>query len=488
MKNPWGTWGPAAIGTPAALAALLLSGLTPLTLATPAAAAPSRLSGDFNGDGFRDVAIAAPAATVSGLEWAGQVAVVNGTAKGLDPARRKLISQNTPGVPGAAEEGDEFGSQLAVADLDRDGYSDLVIGTPWEKMGNSPDAGTVTVVWGSKNGLTGGTTIQNPHPTPGGTYFGLSIAAADFTGDGKPDLAVSAQGDTGTASWRIRLISGPFGRTGKTGKISSYDPGIDKPALTAGRVSGDARADLVVTGQKPNQDRLATAVYYRGTATGLTRAAALRPAVTATIGDLNKDGYGDIVLGNPMDRDNEPTAVLGGKIDVVYGTGAGPSPSRRVAYTQNTAGVPDTAEYGDGFGTALAIADFNRDGYGDLVIGARGESFGTDYEPIGGGAITLLRGSRAGLTTSGTLQLTQDSAGVPGGSEFGDGFGARLLASDVTHDGRPDLTVMAVGENDGAGAAWFFPGAAAQGSTTFGPTAVGLPSAQGASFGSDLAG
>ncbi len=483
-----GTWGPAAVGTPTALAALLLAGLTPLTLATPAAAAPSRLSGDFNGDGYRDVAIAAPAATVSGLEWAGQVAVVNGTAKGLDPARRKLISQNTPGVPGAAERWDEFGSQLAVADLDRDGYSDLVIGTPQEKMGNSPYAGTVTIVWGSKNGLTVGTTIQNPHPTPGGTYFGLSIAAADFTGDGKPDLAVSAQGDSGTASWRIRLISGPFGRTGKTGRISSYDPGIDK-ALTAGRVSGDARADLVVTGEKPNQDRLATAVYYRGAATGLTRGAALRPAETATIGDLNKDGYGDIVLGNPMDRDREPTGVLGGKIDVVYGTGAGPSPSRRVAYTQNTAGVPDTAEYGDSFGGALAIADFNRDGYGDLVIGAHGESFGTDYEPIsGGGAITLLRGSRSGLTTAGAVQLTQDSPGVPGGTESSDNFGSALLASDVTHDGRPDLTVIADQENDPAGAAWFLPAAAAPGSTTFGPTAVGLTNAQAAAFGSDLAG
>lgn len=494
MKQSWSTWSarsPRAVGTPTALtalASLLLAGLTPLTLATPAAAAPSRLSGDFNGDGYRDVAVAAPAATVGGRTWAGQVAVVNGTAKGLDPARRKLISQNTPGVPGAAEADDEFGSQLAVADLDRDGYSDLVVGTPREKMGSSPDAGTVTVIWGSKNGLTGGTEVKNPQ-TLYGSYFGLSIAAADFTGDGKPDLAVSAQSDSGTSSWRIRLIRGPFGRTGKTGKVSSYSPGIDRPDLTAGRVSGDARADLVVTGLKPNRDHLATAVYYRGTPAGLTRAAALRPAETATIGDLNRDGYGDIVLGNPHDRDQEPSAVRGGKIDVVYGTGAGPSPSRRVAYTQNTSRVPDTAEYSDRFGAALAIADFDRDGYGDLVIGARGESFGTDYNPIGGaGAITLLRGSRSGLTTAGAVRLTQHSAGVPGGSEFGDGFGATLLASDVTHDGRPDLTVIGTGENDGAGAAWFLPRAAAAGSSTFGPTAVGLTNAQGAAFGNELAG
>ncbi|MFD3927160.1 FG-GAP-like repeat-containing protein [Streptomyces sp. NPDC058614] len=486
MKHP--------LRTTTALAALTVAGLTPLTLAAaPASAAPSRLQGDFNGDGYRDVAISAPAATVSGKKWAGQVAVVYGSASGLDPAKRKVISQNTAGIPGAAEANDEFGDQVATADLNRDGYSDLVIGAQHEKAGSAEDAGTVVIVWGSSSGLSGGTTVKNPQ-TLYGSYFGLSIASADFTGDGKPDLAISAQSSSADPAYRIRLIRGPFTKSGSTGSVSSYSPGIDRPALTAGRVSGDTKADLVVTGQKPNSGRLATAVYYKGTASGLSKAASLRPAATAAIGDLDKDGYGDIALGNPEEPDNEPSASTGGKIHVVYGTGSGPSTTRRVTFTQNTAGVPDSSEYGDEFGGALAIGDLDKNGYADLAVGAPGESFGDDTNYLSSaGAITLMRGSASGLTATGAVHLTQDSAGVPGVAEAGDSFGATLLASDVNHDGRADLTAIAAQENDPAGAAWFLPGAASTlysttAATIFGPTKLGLSTSQGGAFGQDLAG
>ena len=487
MKHP--------LRTTTALAALTLAGLTPLTLtATPAAAAPSGLQGDFNGDGYRDVAIGAPAATVSGQKWAGQVAVVYGTANGLDPAGRKLISQNTAGIPGSAETDDEFGDQVAAADLNRDGYSDLIIGAQHEKTGSAEDAGTVVVVWGSSSGLSGGTTVKNPQ-TLYGSYFGLSITAADFTGDGKPDLAISAQSDSeNPSSYRVRLIRGPFTTSGSTGSVSTYSPGIDRPVLTAGRVSGDTKADLVVTGQKPNSDQLATAVYYKGTASGLSKAGTLRAATTAAIGDLDKDGYGDIVLGNPAEPDSEPSASTGGKIHVIYGTGSGPSADRRVSYTQNSTGVPDSSEYGDRFGAALAIGDFDKNGYADLAVGAPGESFGDDSDYVSSaGAITLLRGSASGLTTTGAVFLTQDSTGVPGANEAGDSFGSTLLASDVNHDGRADLTAIGAQENDPAGAAWFLPGAASTlysttASKSFGPTALGLSTAQGGAFGTDLAG
>ncbi|MGW0627104.1 hypothetical protein [Streptomyces sp. NPDC002758] len=89
--------------------------------------------------------------------------------------------------------------------------------------------------------------------------------------------------------------------------------------------------------------------------------------------------------------------------------------------------------------------------------------------------------------------LTQDSAGVPGAVEAGDRFGETLLASDVNHDGRADLTAVADQENDPEGAAWFLPGAASTlysttASTTFGPTKVGLPAHTYTEFGADLAG
>ncbi|MGW2746880.1 FG-GAP-like repeat-containing protein [Streptomyces sp. NPDC001450] len=475
-------------------ATLLASGLTPVALAAPASAAPSGLQGDFNGDGYRDVAVAASFATVGGKAEAGQVAVVYGTASGLNPAKHQLISQNTAGIPGDAEKGDQFGEQIATADLNRDGYSDLVVGAQHENAGSAQEAGTVVIVWGSRSGLSGGTTVKNPQ-TLYGSYFGLSIAAADFTGDGKPDLAISAQSDTqNPSSWRVRLIRGPFAKSGSTGRVSSYSPGIDRPDLTAGRVSGDTKADLVVTGQKPNSDHLATAVYYKGTADGISKTASLRTAETAAIGDLNKDGFGDIVLGNPEDPATDPSASTGGKIHVIYGTSSGPSATRRISLTQNTSGVPDSSEEVDRFGQALAIGDFDKDGYGDLAVGAPGETFGDDSDyRSSAGAITLLRGSASGLSTTRPVFLTQDSPGVPGTLEAGDNFGDTLLASDVNRDGHADLTAAAVGENDPEGAVWFLPGASSTlysttASTTFGPTALDLPARKYTDFGAELAG
>ncbi|WP_210585149.1 FG-GAP repeat protein [Streptomyces sp. GESEQ-35] len=212
----------------------------------------------------------------------------------------------------------------------------------------------------------------------------------------------------------------------------------------------------MVTGAKPTADtHLATAVYYRGTPSGLTKAANLRTASTAAIGDLNKDGYGDIVLGNPADPDTEPSASKGGKIHVIHGTGSGPSATCRVTYTRNTAGVPGTSAYADRFGRAPAIGDFDKNGYGEPAIGAPG-----DADP---GSITLLKGSASGLTTTGAVLLTQNSTGIPGTNEWGDGVGATPPAPDINRDGRADLTAIGVGENSPAGAAWFLPKAAATG-------------------------
>jgi hypothetical protein len=69
-----------------------------------------------------------------------------------------------------------------------------------------------------------------------------------------------------------------------------------------------------------------------------------------------------------------------------------------------------------------------------------------------------------------------------------DSFGSALLASDVDHDGRADLTAIASQENDPSGAAWFLPGATATGSSSFGPTGLGMSAGQGGAFGWDLAG
>ncbi|MFI6355799.1 FG-GAP repeat protein [Streptomyces sp. NPDC050743] len=152
-----GGWRTGAVVSAVVMGASLLS-------ATPAAAVHGAVPGDFNGDGYRDAVLPAPGANVAGKEGAGAVVVLYGARSGLSTARRATITQNTAGVPGTAEANDGFGASTATADLNRDGYADLVVSAPYEDTAAGKDAGTVTVLWGSQKGLTAGRTCRRPLP------------------------------------------------------------------------------------------------------------------------------------------------------------------------------------------------------------------------------------------------------------------------------------------------------------------------------------
>jgi hypothetical protein len=102
--------------------------------------------------------------------------------------------------------------------------------------------------------------------------------------------------------------------------------------------------------------------------------------------------------------------------------------------------------------------------------------------------VTVLYGSASGLTTTGATVLSQSTSGVPGSSESGDRFGARVLLADTTKDARADLTVTAPGENSGDGAVWWLKSATASGAKSFGPSAVGVSTSGAPGFGAVLGG
>jgi hypothetical protein len=457
------------------LAATLTTGLLTALPAATASAAPSGLSGDFNGDGYRDLAIAAPIAKVAGKSGAGYVAVVYGTASGLDTTKRQIISQDTTGIPGTPEAGDYFGDRLTTGDMDGDGYTDIVVGVHGEKIGSTDSYGTLTVLWGGASGVKSGTDISSPLPQYR-NELGWQVAAGDFDGDGHTDLAAA-----NNSTPALNIFRGPISRTGKAASLIGVDTldqtTIYPDGLVAGEVNGDGKQDLLVMGQEETStgDHRTRSALYLGSATGPKYSKKLAGGYAGTIADVDKDGYGDIVTGNFMEKSTtEPNGGLGGAITVTYGAAGGLSTRTPVRITQDTTGVPGTGEKNDGFGWSLSSGDTNGDGYADVVIGSDSESLGSVNDA---GQVTVLRGSASGLTGTGSKSYSQDTTNVPGTAEAYDYFGDAVFLTDANADGRAELTVGARGENGAEGAVWLFK------STTSGTTATGSKSFNGMTLG-----
>ena len=131
---------------------LVLLGCVTLSLASPAVAATPKM--DFNGDGYGDLAIGAPIATVNGKSFGGRVTVIYGNPTGLvHDADTEHWDMDRPDVPGTAQVGDGFGYALAAGDFNADGFSDLAIGVRSGFGSSTLRYGQVIVIHGSIGGL-----------------------------------------------------------------------------------------------------------------------------------------------------------------------------------------------------------------------------------------------------------------------------------------------------------------------------------------------
>ncbi|MEU8483795.1 FG-GAP and VCBS repeat-containing protein [Streptomyces sp. NPDC048641] len=449
------------IALASAAAAALTGGL--LSLSTGAALAADSVhhhEADFNGDHIGDVAFSAGSSTVGGKKGAGQIVALYGSANGINAAARKTVSQNTTGVPGTAETNDGFGWVSAYGDFNSDGYDDLAVSAAWEDVDGDTDGGTVMIMWGSASGLTGGTTIADP-AVSSHDRWGKTLAAGDFDGDGKDDLAV------GSSAATVYVYKGGIAKSGTAGGRYTLKPPIQSGGstgpltLTAGDVNGDGATDLVVDGYETNTSAgWNTNFYIPGSASGLVGSSAqtLKPGIITDIGDVNGDGFGDIVTGQQWDAPTDGSAdqtnsTDGGKVNITYGSASGPAAT--AAISQDTGNVPGGSERGDEFGGELSLGDINGDHYQDLVVGAAGENLGGVTDT---GSVTVLYGSANGINTqSGGQFFAQSTAGVPGSDETKDFFGNEVKLTDVTGDGKADLTIGVYGENSGNGALTYLP-------------------------------
>ncbi|MDG4858577.1 FG-GAP and VCBS repeat-containing protein [Streptomyces sp. T-3] len=436
----------------AAVAALTAAGLTLPFAGSAAAVTAPRF--DFNGDGYADIAVGMPGATVDGKAKAGYISVIWGGNQSPSQSTG-VISQADAGIPGTPEAGDRFGSALTPADVNGDGRAELVVGAAGESLTSEQfqDEGTITVL-----SVTPGLDFQGTTVARGSGEFskiGSTIAAGDYDGDGDTDLAY---GEGGEERGSLRFRPGPLTADPVTpSTLRQYGMGGATTDLATGDFDGDGRDDLAAT-WKAMED----------SGTFITRWGQAGPAQwwshadhgsSLAAADFDQDGTDDLAVGlvhPPFEADGTHcTERLGGAVLVLDGSKTADFGTESECFTQSNPEVGGTAEEGDDFGAALSAGDLTGDDRPELVVGVPGEDVGTVKDA--GGYVTL-NNTEHGLY--GGLARSQSTVNMPGTAEAGDRFGAQVTVGDFNRDGLWDTGVSAPGENAGeprSGGVWFAP-------------------------------
>ena len=502
--------------------------------------------GDFNGDGIGDLAVGVPFEDIGGIQDAGAVNVIYGSAAGLNAEAGpsdQFFGYTRPNA--------RAGSALASGDFNGDGYSDLAIGAPFDdaptsglvqdspfvysniRNGSSDtidvsenippplqqdvvqDAGRVHIFNGSPAGLDPSTWKSfNLGHIPGNAphtldEFGSSLAWGDFNNDSIGDLAVGIPGHNHQAG-AVGIFYGSnnnlnqrrqFWTQDSTGIGDSAEVGDRFGATLAGGefgISADA-SDLAVG--VPGEDLLVT-FFFGGTPihrivrdAGAVHViygddATLPPGLTATGSQFwtqnSQEGGGEIAdIAEEDDRFGSALASFGlggsdlaigvpgegvgnvrdaGAVNVIYfnpGANTLSFPNNQL-WTQDSPEVEDVAEAGDQFGSALAGGDFDGNTLKDLAIGAPGETLNDQTSPItNAGAVHVVYYQSFGTGLSamagpGDQFWTQDSPNISNSAKEGERFGSALTAWDFGNGFLADLAVgvpfQFVGNFAGAGA------------------------------------
>ncbi len=406
------------VGLAGALALLLallivMAGLN-LISAKPANAGtnPRAPRADFDGDGYGDLAVGVPYENLGSPEVsdAGTVNVLYGSWSGFSDFAQTWNQNNPIFEVGSAQENDYFGRVLAAGDFDGDGRMDLAVGVPFEEFITLNDVGAVSVLYGSGNGFSEGQVWYQG-------YAGIPdmIEAGDRFGSA---LAV---GDFDGDGYDDLAIGSPY---------EDIENGGTKTAAGIVHVLYGSSDGLTATGAAVwHQD----VTDFEGTA-----AAGEWFGYALAAGDFDGDGKDDLAIGVP--NDDEAGMGSAGVVNVLYGSEDGLSVAGDEMWHQGNPWIEDDAEPSDGFGYALTTGDYDRDGYEDLAVGVPYEDIEDIPTETDAGGVNVLYGTGNGLSTLGNQFWSQDDLELTD-AETNDLFGHTLTTGDFDGDHYDDLVV-----------------------------------------------
>ncbi|MBK8981999.1 MAG: FG-GAP repeat protein [Ignavibacteria bacterium] len=344
-------------------------------------------AGDVNGDGYSDVIV-------------GAFGFSSNTGRAYIYFGGTSMNNTADAIMTEGSSGNYFGANISSAgDLNGDGYSDVIVGAE----GYSSNTGRAYIYFGGASVDSIADVIMTGEST--GNNFGISVSSAgDVNGDGYSDVIVGARGYSSYTGRAYIYFGG--GIMNNTADITMTGVGISDQfgysVSKAGDINGDGYSDVIIGAYAVLTNTGRAYIFFGGSNMNNIEDVTITGEATnnyfgisvSSAGDVNGDGYSDIIVG-------------------AYGYSSNTGRVYLYDYFMKNEIIPDVTMTGEGtnslFGyTVSSAGDVNGDGYSDIIVGAYGYSSSTGKAYIYFGGAGMDNAADVTMTGEADIQRVRD--------------------------------------------------------------------------------